>query len=81
MTIYKSYKQEAEKAAEVAVDVANGDEVTGTEDFEGIASFIFDPVSVTTDNIMDTVVADGFYSVEDICTADYADACAAAGIE
>ncbi len=81
MTIYKSYKQEAEKAAEVAVAVANGDEVTGTEDFEGTASFIFDPVSVTTDNIMDTVVADGFYSVEDICTADYAEACAAAGIE
>ena len=22
---------------------------------------------------MDTVVADGFYSVEDICTADYAE--------
>ena len=81
MTIYKSYKQEAEKAAEVAVAVAQGDEVTGTTDFEGVASFIFDPVSVTTDNIMDTVVADGFYSVEDICTPDYADACAEAGIQ
>ncbi len=81
MTIYKSYKQEAEKAAEVAVNVANGDDVTGTEDFQGSPSFIFDPVSVTVDNIMDTVVADDFYTVEDICTPDYADACAAAGIK
>ena len=30
---------------------------------------------------MDTVVADGFYTVADICTAEYADACAAAGIK
>jgi D-xylose transport system substrate-binding protein len=81
MTIYKSYKQEAEKTAEVAVMLVNGDEVTDTEDFQGTPSFIFDPVTVTTDNIMDTVVADDFYTVEDICTPDYADACAAAGIE
>ena len=36
---------------------------------------------MTADNIADTVVADGFYTVEDICTADYADACAEAGAE
>jgi D-xylose transport system substrate-binding protein len=30
--------------------------------------------------VKDTVVADGFYSVEDICTPEYADACAAAGL-
>lgn len=80
MTIYKSYKIEAEKAAEVAVDIANGEEITGTEDFEGVASFIFDPVVLTTENIEDTVVKDGLYSVEDICTANYADACAEAGL-
>jgi D-xylose transport system substrate-binding protein len=80
MTIYKSYKQEAEKAAEVAVDLANGEEITGTEDFEGVASFIFDPVVLTTENIEDTVIADELYSVEDICTANYADACAEAGL-
>ena len=80
MTIYKSYKIEAEKAAEVAVDLANGEEITGTEDFEGVASFIFDPVVLTTENIEDTVVADELYSVEDICTANYADACAEAGL-
>lgn len=44
-------------------------------------SFIFDPIVVTKDNVADTVVADKFYTVEQICTAEYADACAAAGLK
>ena len=35
---------------------------------------------MTVDNIMDTVVADNFYKVSDICTPAYAAACAEAGI-
>ena len=35
---------------------------------------------VTQDNIADTVVADEFYSVDEICTGEYADACAEAGL-
>ena len=30
---------------------------------------------MTKDNVDDTVIADGFYTVADICTAEYADAC------
>jgi D-xylose transport system substrate-binding protein len=80
MTIYKSIKTEAEKAAEVAVAIVNGEDVGDTTDFQGVDSFIFDPAVVTKDNIKDTVIADGFYTVEDICTPEYADACAAAGL-
>lgn len=80
MTIYKSINTEANKAAEMAVDIVNGKTVTGTTDFEGVKSFIFDPVVVTKANIMDTVVKDNFYKVADICTADYAAACTAASI-
>ena len=80
MTVYKPITVEAEKAAEVAVDLANGEEITGTTDFQGVASFIFDPIVVTQDNVGDTVVADGFYTEEDICTDSYADACKAAGL-
>ncbi len=80
MTIYKSYKLEAEKAAEVAVMMAKGEDITGTTDFQGVKSFIFPPVVVTTDNVADTVVKDGLYTVDDICTADYAKACQAAGL-
>lgn len=80
MTIYKPIPIEAEKAAETAVAVVNGDDITGTTDFRGIKSFIFDPVVVTKDNVKDTVVKDGFYKASDICTGDFADACADAGI-
>ncbi len=80
MTVYKPIPVEAEKAAEVAVAIGNGDDVTDTTDFEGVPSFIFTPVVVTQDNVGDTVVKDQFYSVDDICTDDYADACSAAGL-
>ncbi|WP_295657927.1 substrate-binding domain-containing protein [uncultured Nocardioides sp.] len=80
MTIYKPIPIEAEKAAEVAVALANGEDVGETTDYEGVPSFIFDPIVVTADNVADTVVADEFYPVEDICTDEYADACAEAGL-
>jgi D-xylose transport system substrate-binding protein len=80
MTIYKPIPIEADTAAETAVALANGDEVEPPTEYEGVPSYIFDPIVVTGDNVADTVVADGFYSVEDICTPEYADACAAAGL-
>jgi D-xylose transport system substrate-binding protein len=80
MTIYKPIKIEADKAAELAVALAKGDKPTDTTEYEGVASYIFDPIVVTQANVADTVIADGFYSVEDICTDEYAAACEAAGI-
>jgi D-xylose transport system substrate-binding protein len=87
MTIYKPIPIEAETAAEVAVKLANGEDVSGTTDtgidqteYEGVPSYIFDPIAVTAENVNDTVVADEFYSVDDICTDEYADACAEAGL-
>jgi D-xylose transport system substrate-binding protein len=81
MTIYKPIKIEADKAAELAVALVKGDKPSDTEDFEGVPSYIFDPVVVQKDNVKDTVVKDGFYSDSDICTAQYADACGAAGLK
>lgn len=82
MTIYKALRLEAETAAQLAIDLLNGKELSGqSADTNGVPTTLLDPVVVTIDNIMDTVIADGFYTVEDICTAEYADACAAAGIE
>jgi D-xylose transport system substrate-binding protein len=45
-----------------------------------VPATLFDPVAVTIDNIMGTVVSGGSYTVAQICTAEYAAACAAAGI-
>lgn len=81
MTVYKAIKQEAEKAAEIAVKLANGETVTGDTQVDGTPATLLAPQTVTIDNIMDTVVKDGFYTVADICTAEYAQACQAAGIK
>ena len=80
MTIYKAMKAEATLAAEVAVKLANGEKVSGDVTINGTPSTLLSAVVVTIDKIMATVVADGIYTVAEICTPEYADACAAAGI-
>ncbi|MHC2999493.1 ABC transporter substrate-binding protein [Microbacterium sp. HJ5] len=80
MTVYKAIKPQAELAAEVAVALLNGEEVTAPMRVGGVPTTLLDPVAVTVDNILETVVADGFWTVTDICTPQYADACEAAGI-
>jgi len=95
MTVYKPIKTLAEAAAAAACDLATGKSVD-TATFSGkenngtadIPTQIIPVVPVTVDgaisgtkSIMDSVVADGFYKVTDICTGDFASACAAAGIK
>jgi D-xylose transport system substrate-binding protein len=89
MTVYKAIKPEAEAAAQLAYDLMTGaavpDSMTnGATTNNGsidVPSVLLTPVAVTKDNIKDTVVADGFWTVDQICTADYADACSAAGLK
>jgi D-xylose transport system substrate-binding protein len=88
MTIYKAIKPEAEGAAMLAVALARGEDVPAeltitpvNNGMKDVDSIILDPVPVMMDNVKDTVVADGFWTVEDICTAAYAEACQAAGLE
>lgn len=85
MTVYKAIKQEAEATAQAAVDLANGKAVsnataTVNNETADIPSILLTPVSVTKDNVKDTVVADGFYTAADICTGAFKAACTAAGI-
>jgi D-xylose transport system substrate-binding protein len=81
MTVYKAIKLEAQLAAEVADQLARGETPEGDTEVDGIPSTLLTPVVVTVDNIQDTVIADEFYTVDEICTAEYADACAAAGLQ
>lgn len=85
MTVYKATKLEAEAAADAAITLLEGNEIetetTVDNGAEEVPSILLEPVAVTAENVADTVVADGFWTAEDICTEDYADACAAAGIE
>lgn len=55
MTVYKPFRLEPFKAAEIAVALLDGEAIDGTTDVDGVPSFIFDPVVVTQDNL-DAVV-------------------------
>jgi D-xylose transport system substrate-binding protein len=87
MTVYQPIKQIASAAAELAVPLARGEQPpdlakdktnNGKED---VPSVLVDTITITKDNIQDTVIKDGFVTADDICTPDYADACAQAGIK
>jgi len=81
MTVYKAIRQQARTAAEAAYALLNDRTPDTDTSVNGIPAVLLEPVPVTVDTIMETVVADGFYTVEQICTPNYAVQCAAAGIE
>jgi D-xylose transport system substrate-binding protein len=87
MTVYKAVKPEAQDAAVIAYALAQGKQpptppINGTTNngLKSVPSTILTPVAVTKSNIKDTIVKDGFWSVQQICTAQYAAACKANGI-
>ncbi|HYN30715.1 MAG TPA: sugar ABC transporter substrate-binding protein [Dermatophilaceae bacterium] len=80
MTVYKAIKPQAEDAAKNAIALAQGKKPASTVDKEGVPSTLLKPVAVTKDNIKDTVVKDGFWTVEQICTGEFAAACTEAGL-
>ncbi|GGG91053.1 D-xylose ABC transporter substrate-binding protein [Paenibacillus radicis (ex Gao et al. 2016)] len=70
MTVYKPIKALAEKAAELAVKLAKGEDVGADKKVNNgkidVPSILLDPIAVTKDNIDATVIADGFHSKEDV---------------
>jgi D-xylose transport system substrate-binding protein len=85
MTVYKAIKPEAEAAAQMAVDLLQGKKYAGAarktnNGSLAVPSLLLTPVEVTKSNIKDTVVKDGFYKVNQICTAKYLSACQKAGL-
>jgi D-xylose transport system substrate-binding protein len=89
MTVYKPIKPLADNAATLAVAVINGEDpadspvINGTEDngTEEVPTAITDTVPVFADNVQDTVIADDYWTVDEICTQEYAQACKDAGIQ
>ncbi|WP_338900256.1 substrate-binding domain-containing protein [Streptomyces sp. TG1A-60] len=86
-TVYKAFKPEADAAAQLAVNLLEGEDIkdlanqtltSGSGD--KVPSQLLTPVSVTKDNIQDTVIKDKLYTVADICTTEYAKACKEAGL-
>jgi D-xylose transport system substrate-binding protein len=81
MTIYKAITPEAQDAAKNALALANGQKPASSATVEGVPSTLLKPIAVTKANIMDTVVKDKIYTVEQICTPELAAACTAAGVK
>jgi D-xylose transport system substrate-binding protein len=86
MTVYKAIKPEAEAAAQMAVDLLQGKKYANASrkvdnGTLSVPSQLLTPVEVTSSNIKDTVVKDGFYTVKQICTPKYAAACKKAGLQ
>jgi D-xylose transport system substrate-binding protein len=87
MTVYKAIKPEAENAAIMAFYLATGQPVPGAASLTrvnngatDVPSILLTPVAVTRDNVRTTVVADGFWTREQICTGAFTSACQQAGI-
>jgi D-xylose transport system substrate-binding protein len=93
MSVYKPIEPEARVAADAALALRAGEDVTSltgddfviiginadgtpaeSPDGDGVVPYLaLTPTSVTVDNIADTVIADGFRTVEEICEGDTAE--------
>jgi D-xylose transport system substrate-binding protein len=88
MSVYKPYAPEAAAAAEMAVALAKGESLDSiakskvdSPTTKGIPSVLVPVVSLTKDNINDTVVKDGVYTVAEICTGKFKAACDQLGLK
>ena len=79
MTVYKAIAPLANSAVDAAIQLARGEQVqtnaainNGRKD---VPSFLHDPVAVDKDNMMQTVVKDGYHTLERICEGIPADKC------
>jgi D-xylose transport system substrate-binding protein len=87
MTVYKPFAPEASGGAAMAVAAARGESLdrVATDDVETrsgqtVPAIMLTPVAVTVDNIKDTVVKDGVYTIDQICTPELGAACNKAGL-
>jgi D-xylose transport system substrate-binding protein len=86
MTVYKAFKPQARIAAEMAIAAATGVEYRGaptqtvSNGSVDVPSVLLEPVVVTRENVAGTIIAEGFYTTEQVCATEYRQACRRAGI-
>jgi D-xylose transport system substrate-binding protein len=70
MTVYKPVKFLAARAAEIAIKLAKGEPlekgVTTNNNKKDVPSYFLDPIPVDKNNIVETVIKDGFQKVEEV---------------
>ena len=83
MTVYKPIKLEADAAAQAAIAMLKGEDIsTLTSDTinngqNDLPFMKLTPLAVTKDNIAETVIADGFRNWDEICVGDFEQYCPA----
>jgi len=87
MTVYKEIEPEATISAEIAIALAEGEEVPKskvTEELDNgkgkVPAVLLEPIAVTKENVKSTVVADEFVETSELCEGAFAKACKEAGI-
>ncbi|MGA6152911.1 sugar ABC transporter substrate-binding protein [Stenotrophomonas sp. NPDC087984] len=87
MSVYKPFKPEAYTAAEMAIALGHGTSLRGitkqwvnSSSARGIPAVLLEPVALTVHNIRSTVIKDGLYRVDQICTKKYVDDCRRVGL-
>ncbi|MGX1559996.1 sugar ABC transporter substrate-binding protein [Streptomyces sp. NPDC055506] len=87
MTVYKPFRQETEAAAAMAVALARGNDldalVTRTVDSpteQDVPAVLLNPIAVTAETIGQTLVRDGVYTIDQICTPKLRPACDRIGL-
>ena len=80
-TISKPSEIVAAAAAEVAVKLLNGETPEASTTLYNTPSQLFVPAVVTRENIKAEIFDTGIQSAAEVCTAEYAEACAELGIE
>ncbi|CAL9407181.1 D-xylose-binding periplasmic protein [Streptomyces sp. enrichment culture] len=88
MSVYKPFPQEANVAAELAVLLAQGKSLDSiakdkvdSPTTKAVPSVLVPVISLTQENINDTVIKDGIYTVQEICTDKYKAACDKIGLK
>ncbi len=80
VTIDEPLAELARTSAEVAVRLVTDTEVEGAEEYQGIASFLYEGRVVTLDTLTDVLVREGRYSLEEICAGQTRRRCIELGL-
>jgi D-xylose transport system substrate-binding protein len=79
MTVYKPIQPLANGAVDAAIKLARGEKLDTTETidnkFKKVPAILLEPVAVDRNNLLDTVVKDGYHKLEEICAGLPADKC------
>jgi D-xylose transport system substrate-binding protein len=87
MTVYEPFEPEVTIAAEIAVAMAEGEEIPERRVTDVVnngktkmPAILLEPVAVTKGNVKQTVLQDGFISSAQLCAGSHRSDCRAAGI-